>query len=120
MPTARNVGRSSSHVRRQASHTRHPVSDRVPPATARRFTRPSLPCPAASDGWEAVIPRPVVWGLVAVVLPRSCSPVPLPGRFGRATADYVDRLQAALGSRHRPGTAPGPAGDPVTGFPVPV
>jgi len=43
-----------------------------------------------------------------------------PGRFGRATADYVDRLQAALGSRHRPGMAPGPAGDPVTGFPVPV
>ena len=44
------------------------------------------------------------------MLPRSHSPVP-PGRFGRATADYVDRPQAAVRSRHRPGTAPGPAGD---------
>jgi len=44
---------------------------------------------------------------MAVVLPRSRSP----GRFGRATADYVDRPQAALGSHHRPGTAQGPAGD---------
>ena len=64
-----------------------------------------------------MIARPVVRGLV---LFWSRSPVPPPGRFGHATADYVDRLQAALGSRHRPGTAPGPAGDPVTGFPVPV
>ena len=40
------------------------------------------------------------------MLPRTS-----PGRFGRATADYVDRPQAALGSRYRPGTAPGPAGD---------
>ena len=39
-----------------------------------------------------------------------CRP-PSYGRFGRATADYVDRPQAALGSRHQPGTAPGPAGD---------
>ena len=61
-------------------------------------------------GGEAVIPRPIVRGLVAVVLPRSCSPV-LPGRFGRATADYVDRLQYALGFRHWPGTVPGPVGD---------
>jgi len=45
------------------------------------------------------------------VLPRSRSPVPSPGRFGCATADYVDCAQAALGSRHRPGTAPGPAND---------
>ena len=36
---------------------------------------------------------------------------PPPGRFGRATADYVDRPQAAMGSRHRPGTVPGLAGD---------
>jgi len=41
-----------------------------------------------------------------VMLPRTS-----PGRFGRATADYVDRPQAALGSHYRPGTAPGPAGD---------
>jgi len=46
---------------------------------------------------------------------RCASPVTLPRNppvlFGRATADYVDRPHAALGSRHRPGTAPGPSGD---------
>jgi len=56
-----------------------------------------------------------------VTLPRTP-----PGRFGRATADYVDRPQAALGSRHRLGTTPGPAGDrpsPLrtpTGDPTPI
>jgi len=109
------------------SHTQHPVGDRCTsevrhgagdPAAARRFTRPSLPRSAASDGGEVVIPRPVVWGPMAVVLPRSCSPVS-PGRFGRATADYVDRLQAALGPvigrerrRVRPVIAP-PPDDPT-------
>jgi len=78
------------------------------PAAARGFTRPSLPRPT---GGEAVIPRPVVRGPMVVVLPRSRSPVLPPGRFGRATTDYVDRPQAAFGSRHRPGTAPGPADD---------
>ena len=64
-----------------------------------------------------MILRPVVRGPMAVVLPRSCSSVPPPpGRFGRATADYVDRPQAALGSRHRLGTAPGPAGDRPSPF----
>jgi len=43
--------------------------------------------------------------------PGHVPPYPPPGRFGRATADYVDRPQAALGSPHQPGTAPGPAGD---------
>ena len=61
-------------------------------------------------GGEAVIPWPVVQEPMAVVLPQSRSSV-APHRFGRATADYVHRPQAALGSRHRPGTAPGPAGD---------
>jgi len=47
---------------------------------------------------------------------RCSSPVALPctltpGRFGRATAGYVDCPQAAMVSRHRPGTTPGPAGD---------
>jgi len=60
---------------------------------------------------EALIPRPVVRGPTATVLPRSRSPVPSPGRFGCATTRYVDRPQAAMGSRHRPGTAPGPVGD---------
>jgi len=85
------------------------------------------PIPPASSGvrrgGEAVISRPVVRGLIAVVLPQSRSPIPH-GRFGHATADYVDRPQAALGSRHRPGMtqvrsviapppfAP-PAGDPT-------
>ena len=58
-----------------------------------------------------MIPRPVVRGPMAGALPRSRSPVPLSGRFGRATAGYVDRPQAAMGSLHRPGTAPGPTGD---------
>jgi len=56
---------------------------------------------------EAVIPLPVVRGPTATVLPRSRSP----GRFGCATTRYVDHPQAAMGSRHRPGTAPGPVGD---------
>ena len=58
-----------------------------------------------------MIPRPIVRGPMAAALSRSRSPVPSPGRFGRATAGYVDRPQAAMGSRHRPGTAPGPADD---------
>ena len=58
-----------------------------------------------------MIPRPVVRGADG----RCASPVAIPlyppGRYGRATAGYVDRPQAATGSRHRPGTAPGPGGD---------
>ena len=95
-------------------------------ATARRW-RPGrcspfhAPIPPASSGVrrEAVIPRPVVRGPMAVVLPRSRSPVPPPGSSGRATADYVDRPQAALGSRHRQGTALGPAGDCPSPFAPP-
>ena len=48
------------------------VSRSHPPAT-------STDCPAVSDGrGEAVIPRPVVRGQMAVALPRSRSPVPSP------------------------------------------
>jgi len=50
-------------------------------------------------------------GPMAVALSQLRSPVPFPGRFGRSTAGYVDRPQAAMRSRHRPRTAPGPAGD---------
>ena len=64
---------------------------------------------------EAVIPRPVVRGPMAVALPRSRSPVPSPGRFGCASAGCVDCPQA-MGTRHRPGTAPGPAGDRLPPF----
>jgi len=40
------------------------------------------------------------------------SPVPLPRTLPpAATARYVDLPQAAMGSRHQPGTVPGPAGD---------
>ena len=46
----------------------------------------------------------------AVVLPQLRSPVPY-RPFWACTADYVDRPQAAKGSRHQPGTAPGPDGD---------
>ena len=49
------------------------------------------------EGGEAVIPRPVVRGPMAVALPRSRSPVPSPDRFERATAGYVDRPQAGWG-----------------------
>ena len=69
---------------------------------------------------------------MAIALPSSRSPVPSFGRFatfGRATAGYVDRSQAATGSPHRPGTAsetgrrsPPPfhasAGDPTLITPV--
>jgi len=48
---------------------------------------------------------------MAVVLPRSRCPRTRPGRFGRTTAGYVDRLQAPIEFRHRTGTAPGLAGD---------
>jgi len=63
---------------------------------------------------------------MAVALPRSRSPRTLPGRFGRATAGYVDRLQAAMGSRYRPGTVLGPADDRLStlhslaGDPAPI
>jgi len=87
---------------------RHGAED---PAAARRFTHPSLPRLAAPDGvggGDFLARRPGADGrcVSPVMLPRTS-----PGRFGRVTADYVDRLQAALGSRYRPGTAPGPAGD---------
>jgi len=48
---------------------------------------------------------------MAAALPRSRSHVPSPGRFGRATASYVDRPQAPMKFRQRPVTAPGPAGN---------
>jgi len=80
------------------------VSCTHPPAT-------STDCPAVSDGGLVVISQPVVRGPMADALPRSRSHVLSPGRFGRATAGYVDRPQAPMEFRHRPGTAPGPAGD---------
>jgi len=109
------------------SHTRYPVGDRGPQsrctsafwqvhhgagdlAAARRFTRPSRPRRRSivqrRPTGEAVIPWPVVRGPMVVALSRSP-----PGRFGRTTASYVDCPQAAMGSRYRPGTAPGPASD---------
>jgi len=63
--------------------------------------------------------RPVVRVPMAVALPRSRYPVSFPGRFGRATAGYVDPPQEAMGSRHRPETAPGPAGDCPSPFAPP-
>jgi len=128
--TVRNVGRSSGRVRRWAYGLPYPVSGQQlrPSVTlhvcfltgAPRHRRPgrcppfhvpippttSTDCPAASDGGRWWFPGPS-----SVVLPRSRSPVPSPGRFGRATASYVDRPQVAMGSRHRPEMAPGPAGD---------
>ena len=62
---------------------------------------------------------------MAIALPSSRSPVPSFGRFAtfeRATASYVDRPQAAMGSPHWPGQERrrGPAGDrPPTPFASP-
>jgi len=56
---------------------------------------------------------------MAVVLPRSRSPVPAPAILG-VPLPTVDRLQAALGSRHWPGTAPGPAPGPASDRPSPL
>jgi len=131
------------------SHTQQPVGDRVPPprctsafwqvrhgagdpAAARRFTRPSRPRrrpivqrrPTVGGG-DSPVRRPGADGRCAspVALPLD----PPPSRFRRATASYVDRPQAAMGSRHRPGTAPGPASNhpsplhaPLHGDPTPI
>jgi len=88
------------------------VSRAHPPAT-------STDCPAVSDGrgGEAVIPRPIVRGPIAIALPRSRSPRTLhPDRFEHATAGYVDRLQAGWGPiigrerrPYRPLIAPSPS-----------
>jgi len=91
---------STCAPRRRSPGRRPPFHMPIPPAT-------STDCTAASNGGRAVIPWPVVWGLMAIALPRSRSP----GRFGHATTRYVDHPQAAMGSRHRSGTAPGPVGD---------
>ena len=57
----------------------------------------------SSGGEGAAIPWPVIRGLMAIVLPGYAPPYhPFPAvlrRFGRATAGYVDRLQAVTGSR---------------------
>jgi len=61
---------------------------------------------------EAVIPRPHrPQGRWPLHFPRHAPPYPHPVRFERAAAGYVDCPQAAMGTRHRPGTALGPAGD---------
>jgi len=96
------------------------VSRAYPPAT-------STDCPVASDGGgSTVISRPAVWGLIS----HCASPVTIPPyppavlrRFGRATAGYVDRSQAAMGSRHllgSPGTASCPAGNRPPSLRAPV
>jgi len=127
---------SSGRVRRRACGLPYPASGRRSrpsvalqsarllfdrcagdPAAARRS--PILPASSGvRRGGEVVIPRPVFRGPMAVVLPRSRSPIP-PSRFGRATADYVDRPQAALGPvigrerrRVRPVIAPPPFAPP--------
>jgi len=121
-----NVPPSSGCVRRQACGLPYPASGRRSrpsvalhvcflqvrhgagdPAAARRFMRPSLPRPMGGRRW---FPGPSSGGRWPLCFPGHAPPYP-PGSFGHATADYVDRSQAALGSRHLPGTAPGPAGD---------
>ena len=132
MPTARNVGRSSGRVGGgpviavTPSCSQHsmcfnrctmaPETRPLPAVSRQSRAHPACDVDRLSSGVrraEAVIPRPVVRGADG----RCASPVAIPPypplcRFGRNTAGYVDRPQAAMGSRHRPGTAPGPAGDP--------
>jgi len=87
----------------------------TPPAT-------STDCPAASNGGgggDSPTHRP--GADVRCASPVMLPPYHPPGRFERATADYVDRPQAAMGSHHRPGTAPGPACDRApAGDPTPI
>jgi len=64
-----------------------------------------------TEGRGTVIPWPVIRGPIShcaspVALPLKPSPAIL-RRLGRATTGYVDHPQAAMGSRHRPGTASG-------------
>jgi len=115
--TRRPVGNRVPPSRSQPAfrHVRHSTGD---PATARHFTRPSTRdidrLSSSIQRGCAAIPRPAVWGPIGhcaspVALLLSRFPVPSSGRFvtfRRTTAGYVDRLQAAMGSRHRPGTAP--------------
>jgi len=76
-----------------------------PPAT-------STDCPVVSDGrGEAVIPRPVVRGPMAVALPRSRSPRTLPLTVLSAQLPAMLIVHRRRWSRHRPGMAPGPADD---------
>ena len=113
---------SSGRVRRRACGLPYPASGwRSRPSARLRFdrcatapeTRPlpaisrthppatSTDCPAVSDGR----------GWFPARRPRANGRCTSPDRFQRATAGYVDRPQAAMESRHRPGTAPGPADD---------
>jgi len=71
---------------------------------------------------EAVIPPPIVWGRWLLLFPGRTLPVLSPGRFGCASAGYVDRPQAAIPSSAGNGAGPAsdhpsplraPAGDPT-------
>ena len=117
-----NVGRSSSRVRRRACGLPYPASGRrsLPsvvlhvcfltgvPQRRRPSRCPPFHAPIPPATSTIVQPRPtgVRW------FPGRAPPVPSLGRFGRATARCVDHPQASMGSRYRPGTAPGPAGYP--------
>jgi len=101
------------------SHTRHPVGDRVPvsrctsgfdrcamapetrPLPAVLHAHPARNVDRLSCGvrrGEAVIPPPIVWGRWLLLFPGRTLPVLSPGRFGCASAGYVDRPQAAIPS----------------------
>jgi len=91
---------------------------RCPPFHAPPRRRPIVQrCP--TGGGEAVIPRPVVRGPMAVALPSRAPPYPPPDRFERATAGYIDRPQTGWGPvigrerrRVRPMIAPPPFAPP--------
>jgi len=120
VPTARSVGLSSGRIRRRACGLPYPassrqlrpppvafpacVSTRVPQRRCLPFHAPIPPatstdCSAASDGGQVVILRPVVRGLMAVVLPQSRFPVPSPGRFGCPAGDPTPIMQVKVRTR---------------------
>jgi len=77
----------------------------IPPTTRRLIVqqRPTGGC------GDSPAHRPGADGRCASLV--AIPPYPPPGRFGRAIAGYVDHLHAAMGSRHRPGMAPGQDSD---------
>jgi len=130
--TARDVSRSSGRVRRRACRFPIPIPGvlsaiafphRVPshgaadPVSARRFTRPSSRNVDRLFSGDSAAHRLGADG-------RCASPSRF-AMFGCATAGYVDRPQAEMGSRHRPGTAPeagqrSPPFMPPAGYPTPI
>jgi len=123
---------SSGRVRRRACGLPYPASGwRSRPSTRLLFDRCSTePETQPLPGVSRAHPTRDVDRLFSGVcrgggcrwplhFPCHAPPYPLPACFERATAGYVYCPQAAMGSRHRLGTAPGPASDRPSPFAPP-